>query len=100
MDSQEIEPFASELPHRSIDERIKQSTDPLLRRVRQSCALLGSQTELKPTERSEASGSRRDNVSCSPSRLWHDNLFNFSKIQMKVKLFCSNDLMSDDNYNC
>ena len=38
---------ADELTMRSVDERIKQGTDPILRRVEELCALLASRTEME-----------------------------------------------------
>ena len=74
MDIQENEPSASELTLRSVDEWIKQATDPILRRVEEICVLLVSRTELKSTGNSEASGSRLDNTSTSPSGNRHGTL--------------------------
>ena len=53
---------------RSLDERIKQATDPILRRVEELCALLASLNETKSAGSSEASVSRRNCESFSPSR--------------------------------
>ena len=72
MDSQENESSDSDLTLISVDEWIKQATDPILRRVEELCALLASRIELKSTGNSEASGSRRDNTSASPSGSQHD----------------------------
>ena len=49
-----------ELTLRSADERIKQVSEPILRRVQELCALLASRTEMESAGNSEASGSRRD----------------------------------------
>ena len=57
----------------SIDERIKQSTDPILRRAEELCALLASRTEMESAGNSEASGSRRDRKISSPSRNRYDS---------------------------
>ena len=42
----------------SVDERIKQATDPILKRVEELCVLLASRTEVEYDGSSEASGSR------------------------------------------
>ena len=72
-----MEPALDETPDvelilRSVDEKIKQTTDPILRQVEKMCALLASRTEMESTGNSEASGSRRDGESSSPSRNRHD----------------------------
>ena len=74
----EIEPAfgetsVTELTLRSIDERIKQAADPILKRVEELCALLASRTEKESTGNSEASGSRRDREFSSPSRSRYDS---------------------------
>ena len=46
-DSQEIDSYASELTLRSVDERIKQANDPVLRRVAELCALLTIRSDLE-----------------------------------------------------
>ena len=51
--------FADELTLRSVDERIKQATDPIVRRVEEICTLLASRTEVESTSNSEASCSKR-----------------------------------------
>ena len=56
----------------SADERIKQATDPILRRVQKLCALLSSLAETESTGNSEASSWRRNRGSSSPSRNWYD----------------------------
>ena len=68
----EMEPTLGETPDveltlRSVDERIKQATDPILRRVEELCALLASRAEMDSAGNSEASGSRRDREFSSPS---------------------------------
>ena len=68
----EMEPTLGETPDveltlRSVDERIKQATDPILRRVEELCALLATRTEMESAGNSEATGSRRDREFSSPS---------------------------------
>ena len=72
MDTQANEASTDELTLRSVDERIKQATDPNLRRVEELCALLAGQTMMESGGNSEASGSRRNNDSFSPLRSGHD----------------------------
>ena len=72
MDTQGIELSAALITLRSVDERIKQATDSILRRVEEFCALLASRTQLELAEILEASSSRRHNASASPSRTRHD----------------------------
>ena len=67
MGSQENEFSTSELTLRSVDERIKQATDPVLRQVEELFFLLTNRTELESAGNSETSDSRRDNTSASPS---------------------------------
>ena len=71
MDSQAIETTTDQLTLRSIDEGIKQATDPIRRRVEEKYALLVGQPELETAGKSGASGSRRDKASASPSRHRH-----------------------------
>ena len=52
---------------RSVDEWLKQATDPALRRLEELCALLTCQIELDYGGNSETSGSRR-NISSASSR--------------------------------
>ena len=85
-DSQGIETSADELTLRLVDERIKQATDPILRRVKELCALLASGTEMESTGISEASGSRRNKESVSPSRNRHDGNIKLSKDELQVML--------------
>ena len=66
MDSQEIELSGNKLRLRLLDERVKQATDPILRRVEELCVLLADRSESESTRNSEGSGSRRDNASTSP----------------------------------
>ena len=63
MKAQKNQCSASEMTFKSVDERIKQATDPVLRGVEELCALLESWTELESTENNETTGSRRDNTS-------------------------------------
>ena len=63
-----IETPADEPTLRSVGVRIKQATDPILKRVEDLCALLAGRTEIESTENSEASGSRCNLESISPSR--------------------------------
>ena len=51
---------------RSVDEKIKQATNPIHRRV-EECALLASRTEMESAGNNEASGLRRNHESFSPS---------------------------------
>ena len=62
------ETSTDELTLKSGDERIKQATDTILRRVEELCAFLANQTEMESTGNSEASGWRRNQESFSPSR--------------------------------
>ena len=83
----ELEPTVHETPPdaltlRSVDEKIKQATDPILRRVELG-ALLASRMEMKPAVNSEASGSRRNHESSSPSRNRYDRC-DFSSCKCQV----------------
>ena len=54
----EMQPTLDEAPTkeitlRSVDERIKQATDPILRRVGELCALLASRTEMESAGRAK-----------------------------------------------
>ena len=76
----EMEPAVDETPTdelilRPFDERIKQATDPILRRIEELCALLASRTERESAGNNEASGSRRNHELSSPSRNRYDNRF-------------------------
>ena len=73
MNSQKNESSTSELTLTSVDERIKQATDPILRQVEELCALLASRTESESSGNSEASGSTRDSTSTSLSGNRHDS---------------------------
>ena len=63
---------AGELTLRSVDERIKQANKPPLRREEELCVLLASGTEIESAGNNEASGSRRNHESISPSRNRYD----------------------------
>ena len=52
----------------STDERLKQATDPILRRVEELCALLASRSKMESTGSSEVSSWGRNRESYSPSR--------------------------------
>ena len=54
--SQENDFSASEITLKSVGERIKQATDPVLRRVEELCALLASWTELESPENNGMAG--------------------------------------------
>ena len=75
LDTTADETPADELTLRSVDEWTEKATDPILRRVEELCALLASRTELESTGNSEASGSRREHESISPSCNRYDRLF-------------------------
>ena len=69
----EMEPAFSETPDseltlRSVDERIKQVTDPILKRVEELFAFRTSRTAMESAGNSEASVSRQDHELSSPSR--------------------------------
>ena len=69
----EMEPAVDETPTaeltlRSVDERIKQAFDPILRRVEELCALLARRTEIESAGNSEASSLRRNHEPSIPSR--------------------------------
>ena len=68
MDTTVDETPVDELRLRSVDEGIKQATDPILRRVEELCALLASRTEMESAGNSKASGSMRNRKSISHSR--------------------------------
>ena len=61
-----------ELTLRSVYERIKQATDPILKRTQKLCAILASWTERESAGNSETSGSRRNRESSSSSRNRYD----------------------------
>ena len=73
MVSQENEPSDKELTLLSVDERIKQATDPIFRRVEEICALLAGRTEFESPGDNEASCSSRDNTFASPSGNRYDS---------------------------
>ena len=56
-----------ELTLKSVDEWMKQATDPILRRVEDLCALLVSRSEMESDSNSEASKLKRNRKSCSRS---------------------------------
>ena len=62
-----------ELTLRSVDERIKQATDPILKRVEELCTLLANRSEAESAGNGEASGSRRNHELSSPSRNRYDS---------------------------
>ena len=66
------ETSADELTLRSVDEQIKQATDPIIRRKEVSCALLVGWTEMESAENSETSSSRHNLVSTSLSHNQED----------------------------
>ena len=73
----EMEPTVDKTPDdeltlRFVDEKIKQATDPILRKVEELCSLLAIRTEMESAGNSEASGSRRNREPHSPSRNWYD----------------------------
>ena len=59
---------------KSVDERSKQATDPILRRMKELCALSASPTDMDSASNSEASGSRCNQECISPSRNWYDTV--------------------------
>ena len=68
----EMEPAFGEMPDtgltlRSVEERIKQATDSILKRVEELCALLASRSEMESAGNSEAFGSRPDREFSSSS---------------------------------
>ena len=67
------ETSADQLTLRSVDERIKQATDPIHRQVEELCALLASRTEMESTGGSEASGLGLNHEYISPSRHRYDS---------------------------
>ena len=73
----EMEPALDKTPTdepslRSVDEGIKQATDPILSRIEELCALLASRAEMESAVNSEASGSSLNPESSSPSRNRYD----------------------------
>ena len=85
----EVEPAVDETPAdeltlRSVDERIKQATDPILRRVEELCALLANRTEMAPAGNSETSGSRRSREASSPSRNGYNTKYALLIIRLQL----------------
>ena len=74
METPATETSSYELILRSVDQRIKQATDPFLRRIKDLYALLAGRTEMESAENSEASGSKRNREFVSPSRNRYDLL--------------------------
>ena len=73
----ELEPTLGGTPDvepilRSIDESIKEATDPILRRVEELSVLLASRTEMESAGNSEASVSKRDREFSRPLRNRYD----------------------------
>ena len=73
----EMEPAVNETPAagltlKSLEEKIKQATDLILRRVEELCVLLASRREMESAGNSEASGSRSNRESSSPSNNRYD----------------------------
>ena len=86
----------TELTLRSVDEIIKQVTDPILKRVEELCAVLVGRTEMESAGNSEVSSSRRDRELSSPSRNRYDTIISsqpgFKELtikQQKVKFLQS-----------
>ena len=77
MDHQGIETSADEFTLSLVDERIKQTSGPILRLVEELCALLAGRTNLESAGNSEASGLERGNMCTIPSRTRHDRWFGF-----------------------
>ena len=73
MDSQENDFSSREITLRSVDDRIKQATDPFLRRVEELCALMKNWTELESSGNRRGTGCKRDITSTSPSSIQHDS---------------------------
>ena len=73
MDTPVNDTSADELTLRSVDERIKQTTDPIFSRVEDLCALLASRTEMEYAGNSEASGSWPNHESISSLRNRYEN---------------------------
>ena len=69
------ETFAGELTLKSVDDKIRQATDPILRTLEEVYALLANRTEMESTGNSEASVSRRNRESISPSRNRYDSSY-------------------------
>ena len=78
MDSQEKEFSTSEVTLRSVDERIKQTTDSILRLVEELCPLEASGAKIESTAISKVTSSSHDNISSSFSGHRHDRgIFQF-----------------------
>ena len=69
------ETSTDELTPRSVDEKIKQATDPILKTVEELCAVLVNRTERESAGYSEASGSGRNRESVGPSRDRYDSVY-------------------------
>ena len=85
MDTPVMESSAVELSVRSVDERIKQATDPNLKRLWEFCALLVGCIELESDASRGASDSRRNHDSFSPSGYRSDKCFRSSCIQVQIR---------------
>ena len=85
MDTPVTETSADELTVRSVDERIKQATDLIPRRVEEFCALLVGCTELESAANRGASSSRLNHQSFSPSGDWSNKCFRSSFIQVQTQ---------------
>ena len=71
---------ADEFTFKSVGEKIKPATDPILRKIEEPFSLLASRTEMESAGKSEASGSRRNREYSSPSRNRYD-IFNLFLLQ-------------------
>ena len=78
------ETLADELTLRSVDERIKQVTDPILKRA-EELSNSSSRTEMQSAGNSEASGSRHNCEPSRPSRNRYDT--DEDKLRRNKKLF-------------
>ena len=67
------ETSTDELTLRSVDERSKQETHPILSRVEELCVLIASRNETESAGNSEAYGSRRNRESSSSLRNRYDD---------------------------
>ena len=77
----EVEPAFSEKPDteptlRSVEEKITQAIDPILKRVEELCAVLARRTEMESVGNPETSGLRRDRDPSSPSHNRYDMVTN------------------------
>ena len=86
MDTPGTETSTDELILRSVDKRIKQATDPILKRVEELCVLLVGRNEGESTENNEASSSKRNHEFISPSRNRYDTIesFRYPKVSMQA----------------